>query len=226
MSAETFPQDVLGAPGATSATPQPGQAVQAVPGAGLNVPLWILGSSLFGAQLAAALGLPYAFASHFAPADLMPALAIYRDEFRAVGAARQPYAMVGVERDRRGQRRRGEAAVHFAAAGVHESLSRHARPALAADRRYRALLGAAEKAQAQRMLECSFVGSPTPCAPASAASSRTGCGRGDRRGRDLRPRRAAAFVRAARRGVRFGSALARAKGKERGRRWRTISARA
>ena len=67
---------------------QPGQLVRAVPGAGLDVPVWILGSSLFGAQLAAALGLPYAFASHFAPAQLMQAIAIYRAKLPAVGAAR------------------------------------------------------------------------------------------------------------------------------------------
>ena len=64
-----------GAAGAARRPVQPGQHVHAVPGAGSHVPLWILGSSLFGAQLAAALGLPYAFASHFAPAALMPALA-------------------------------------------------------------------------------------------------------------------------------------------------------
>ena len=59
--------------------PQPGQAVQAIPGTGTHVPLWILGSSLYGAQLAAVLGLPYAFASHFAPDALLPALEIYRE---------------------------------------------------------------------------------------------------------------------------------------------------
>jgi luciferase family oxidoreductase group 1 len=62
--------------------PVRGQKVKAVPGAGLNVPVWILGSSLFGAQLAAELGLPYAFASHFAPAQMMPAIQIYRSMFR------------------------------------------------------------------------------------------------------------------------------------------------
>ena len=67
---------------------EPGQPVQAVPGAGLNVPIWILGSSLFGAQLAAALGLPFAFASHFAPAQLMQALELYREHVPALGAAR------------------------------------------------------------------------------------------------------------------------------------------
>ncbi len=76
-------------------TPQPGQRVQAVPGAGLDVPIWILGSSLFGAQLAAALGLPYGFASHFAPAALMQALDIYRDRFEPSEQLSQPYALAG-----------------------------------------------------------------------------------------------------------------------------------
>ena len=74
---------------------QPGQAVQAVPGAGLDVPVWILGSSTFGAQLAALLGLPYAFASHFAPAQMMEAVAIYRERFRPSERLQAPYVMLG-----------------------------------------------------------------------------------------------------------------------------------
>jgi luciferase family oxidoreductase group 1 len=72
------------------------QAVQAVPGAGLEVPLWILGSSLFGAQLAGILGLPYAFASHFAPAALMPALRTYRDRFKPSKQLDRSYAAAGI----------------------------------------------------------------------------------------------------------------------------------
>jgi luciferase family oxidoreductase group 1 len=79
--ADTFPQDVVELL-AYFSEPVRGQKVKAVPGAGLNVPVWILGSSLFGAQLAAELGLPYAFASHFAPAQMMPAIQIYRSMFR------------------------------------------------------------------------------------------------------------------------------------------------
>ena len=75
---------------------QPGQAVQAVPGAGLNVPVWILGSSTYGAQLAAMLGLPYAFASHFAPADMDAAVRIYRETFRPSPHLAQPYVMLGL----------------------------------------------------------------------------------------------------------------------------------
>jgi luciferase family oxidoreductase group 1 len=72
-----------------------GQKIRAVPGAGLDVPIWLLGSSLFSAQLAALLGLPFAFASHFAPADLMDALKVYRDRFKPSKQLQRPYAMVG-----------------------------------------------------------------------------------------------------------------------------------
>ncbi len=74
----------------------PGQRIRAVPGAGTNVPVWILGSSLFGAQLAAALGLPYAFASHFAPDLLLPALDLYRSRFEPSEFLEKPWAMVGL----------------------------------------------------------------------------------------------------------------------------------
>ncbi|MFT3761926.1 MAG: LLM class flavin-dependent oxidoreductase [Pseudoxanthomonas sp.] len=75
---------------------QPGQLVRAVPGAGLDVPVWILGSSLFGAQLAAALGLPYAFASHFAPDAMDQALQVYRRQFRPSRYREKPHAMLGL----------------------------------------------------------------------------------------------------------------------------------
>jgi luciferase family oxidoreductase group 1 len=74
---------------------EPGQQIRAVPGAGLRVPIWLLGSSLFSAQLAAMMGLPFAFASHFAPADLMQALALYRRRFTPSKELERPYAMVG-----------------------------------------------------------------------------------------------------------------------------------
>jgi luciferase family oxidoreductase group 1 len=75
---------------------EPGQPVRAVPGAGLRVPIWILGSSLFGAQVAAGLGLPFSFASHFAPALLHEAIAIYRDRFTPSEFLQKPYVMLGV----------------------------------------------------------------------------------------------------------------------------------
>jgi luciferase family oxidoreductase group 1 len=93
--ANDFPQDVQELQ-AFLGPVEPGQRIQAVPGGGLEVPLWILGSSTFGAQLAAYLGLPYAFASHFAPDDLMPALAVYRRTFQASQQLGAPYAMAGV----------------------------------------------------------------------------------------------------------------------------------
>ena len=71
-------------------------SVNAVPGKGLKVPVWILGSSTFGAQLAAMLGLPFAFASHFAPAYLQTAIKVYRDNFQPVGDLKEPYVMAGV----------------------------------------------------------------------------------------------------------------------------------
>lgn len=78
------------------APPEPGQALIAMPGAGTRVPLWLLGSSLFSARLAAERGLPYAFASHFAPRLLLPALDLYRQHFRPSEALAAPYAIVGV----------------------------------------------------------------------------------------------------------------------------------
>ncbi len=93
--ADQFPQDVVELMGYFQPA-EPGQPVQAVPGAGLQVPIWILGSSTFGAQLAAYLGLPFAFASHFAPAMLMPAIAIYRERFRPSPQLAAPHIMLGV----------------------------------------------------------------------------------------------------------------------------------
>jgi luciferase family oxidoreductase group 1 len=92
-NAEQFPQDVLELREYFDDV-QPGQKVTAVPGAGLKVPLWILGSSLFGAQVAAMLGLPYAFASHFAPDALIPALEVYRRHFKPSRQLAKPYVMV------------------------------------------------------------------------------------------------------------------------------------
>ncbi|MGV2287232.1 LLM class flavin-dependent oxidoreductase [Trinickia sp. YCB016] len=94
-SAESFPDDVVELQ-RYFAHPVPGQRVRAVPGAGLEVPIWLLGSSLFSAQLAAALGLPFAFASHFAPDHLLAALRVYRAQFRPSEVLAKPYAMVGV----------------------------------------------------------------------------------------------------------------------------------
>ncbi|MFM9858156.1 LLM class flavin-dependent oxidoreductase [Pseudoxanthobacter sp. M-2] len=94
-SGDTFPQDVLELQ-ALLGPVQPGQVVRAVPGAGTNVPLWLLGSSLYSAQLAAMLGLPFAFASHFAPEMLMQAVEIYRTRFQPSDQLDRPHAMVGL----------------------------------------------------------------------------------------------------------------------------------
>ncbi len=94
-SGDTFPQDVLELQSYFRAT-TPGQRLRAVPGAGLGVPLYLLGSSDFSAQLAAELGLPFAFASHFAPEYLHVALRIYRERFQPSAQLAKPYAIVGV----------------------------------------------------------------------------------------------------------------------------------
>jgi luciferase family oxidoreductase group 1 len=93
--ADSFPQDVQELLGWFDPV-VPGQTVQAVPGSGADVDVWILGSSLFGAQLAAHLGLPYAFASHFAPGDMMGAIQIYRERFKPSPRLQKPYVMLGL----------------------------------------------------------------------------------------------------------------------------------
>jgi luciferase family oxidoreductase group 1 len=157
-AADTFPQDVLELQ-ALLGPLQPGQLVQAVPGAGLNVPIWILGSSLFGAQLAAMLGLPYAFASHFAPAALHEALRVYRARFQPSHQLDRPHAMVGVnviaaETDAEAQRLFTSVQQQFANRfrGARGQLP----PPVDDIETY---WSAAEKEQASAMLACSFVGS-------------------------------------------------------------------
>src|SRR4029079_9251215 len=95
LDGDSFPDDVVELQ-AYFRDPAPGQLIRAVPGAGLKVPICLLGSSLFSAQLAAALGLPFAFASHFAPDLLLPPLQIYRAHFKPSDALAQPYTMAGV----------------------------------------------------------------------------------------------------------------------------------
>jgi luciferase family oxidoreductase group 1 len=92
---DAFPQDVLELI-SYFADPAPGQRVRAYPGAGLHVPIWILGSSLFGAQVAAEFGLPFAFASHFAPDLLAQAVRIYRERFKPSSRLARPHAMLGL----------------------------------------------------------------------------------------------------------------------------------
>src|SRR3712207_6127934 len=114
MAADTFPQDVLELQGFLTGETRIAH-VHAVPGRGTNVPLYILGSSLFGAQLAAALGLPYAFASHFAPQALEQAIAVYREGFQPSAQLERPHVIAAVnvlaaddEEEARAQFRPGE----------------------------------------------------------------------------------------------------------------------
>jgi len=157
-SAEAFPQDVVDL--LDQFSPEPKQAVVAVPGRGLQVPIWILGSSLFGAELAATLGLPYAFASHFAPAQMMQAIRLYRDRFQPSEHADKPYVMLGFN---------VFAAATDAQAALHATSMQQAFVALRsgipgqfpppiegfADR-----LGPAERALLDQVLSCSAIGSP------------------------------------------------------------------
>ncbi len=159
MSADTFPQDVLELQ-ALLGPLQPGQTVQAVPGTGTKVPLWILGSSLFGAQLAAMLGLPYAFASHFAPAALLPALKVYRDTFRPSEQLDAPYAMIGVNvvaAETDGEARRLFTSAQQSFANIFRGVRGKLPPPIDDIESY---WTPTEKAQASAMLSCSVVGGP------------------------------------------------------------------
>ena len=158
-SADSFPQDVLELQ-ALLGPLQPEQQVQAVPGTGTNVPLWILGSSLFGAQLAAALGLPYAFASHFAPEELYRAVELYRTKFRPSAQLAQPYVMVGanaIVADSDTEARRLFTSPQQAFANLLRGTRGKLQPPIDDIEAYWTPL---EKAQASRMLACAFVGSP------------------------------------------------------------------
>ncbi|MGL4810765.1 MAG: LLM class flavin-dependent oxidoreductase [Beijerinckiaceae bacterium] len=159
MDANDFPQDVLELQ-ALLGDPQPGQRIHAVPGEGTHVPLWILGSSLYGAQVAAEFGLPYAFASHFAPDALMDALAVYRDRFKPSAQCAKPYAVVGcnvicAETDAEAARLFTSLQMRFTnmVRGTRGKLE----PPIDDIETY---WSPAEKMHAQRMLSCSFVGSP------------------------------------------------------------------
>jgi luciferase family oxidoreductase group 1 len=158
-SADTFPDDVLELQRLLG-PPQPNQAVQAVPGTGLNVPLWILGSSLYGAQLAAALGLPYAFASHFAPDELDAALEIYRARFRPSAQLAVPYAMVGVNAvvaETDGEARRLFTTMQQGFTNLLRGARGKLQPPLDDIEKF---WTPGEAAHVTRMLSCSLIGSP------------------------------------------------------------------
>jgi luciferase family oxidoreductase group 1 len=158
MSADTFPQDVLELQ-ALLGPLQPDQAIQAVPGTDSNVPIWILGSSLFGAQLAGMLGLPYAFASHFAPNALLQALQAYRQRFEPSAQLDKPYAMVGVNviaADTDEEARHLFTSAQQSFTNLFRGTRGKLLPPIDDIESY---WTPAEKAQAMNMLACSFVGS-------------------------------------------------------------------
>ena len=171
---DQFPRDVLELQSYFRPA-APGQAVQAVPGAGLEVPLWILGSSTFGAQLAARLGLPFAFASHFAPAELERAVALYRADFQPSEQLDRALRHAGGQRLRRRHGRRGAPAVHLAPAGLREPAHRPSGPPAPAGGGLRRPAAPEVRAMLDHALACSIVGSPeTVRAGLAAFAARTG----------------------------------------------------
>ncbi|HEY2254408.1 MAG TPA: LLM class flavin-dependent oxidoreductase [Variovorax sp.] len=171
--ADRFPQDVVELMDFMSKAPR--QSVRAVPGMGLEVPVWILGSSTFGAQLAAHLGLPYAFASHFAPQQMMQAIQIYRETFKPSAQLARPYVMLGfnvfaADTDEEAAFR----ATSWQQAFVNLRSGRPGRlpPPVAG---YRERVGPAENALLDSVLSCSAIGSPeTVRAGVAAFVERTG----------------------------------------------------
>ncbi|WP_375398696.1 LLM class flavin-dependent oxidoreductase [uncultured Sphingomonas sp.] len=165
--ANAFPRDVMELQSYFADDGQTG--IRATPGAGADVPLWILGSSLFGAQLAAALGLPYAFASHFAPDALDEALAIYRRDFRPSAQLDRPYAMAGfnvyaADTDAEAAYLASSQQQSFVA--LRTGRPRQLPPPVAG---YAESLGAQGRAILDQVLRCSAIGSPATVARGIAA---------------------------------------------------------
>jgi luciferase family oxidoreductase group 1 len=155
--AEQFPHDVQELQ-AYFAPEVAGQALRAVPGEGLKVPLWILGSSLYGAQVAAALGLPYAFASHFAPDEMMRALELYRAMFKPSEQLEKPYAMLTVNvfaADTDAEARRHFTSLQQAFLNLRRGRPGQVPPPVDD---IEAFASAAERAGIDHALSCSFVG--------------------------------------------------------------------
>jgi luciferase family oxidoreductase group 1 len=158
---DAFPHDVVELMEYFAGTTQ---RVRAVPGTGLRVPIWILGSSLFGAELAAALGLPYAFASHFAPGYLVAALETYRRHFRPSAQLDRPYVMLGFNVYAAPT---DEEAQYLATSHQQAFVNlRSGRPSTLPPPRadYLATLGPSERALLDQILACSAVGSPATVA--------------------------------------------------------------
>ena len=168
--ADEFPRDVVELMDFMSDEPR--QRIRAVPGTGAKVPVWILGSSLFGAQLAAMLGLPYAFASHFAPAQMMQAIELYRENFKPSAQLAKPYVMLGFNVFAADTDEEAQVLRHLDAAGLRQPAQRPAR------RGCRRPCPATARRSGPRKRRCSTAccrappsARPTPCAKASRLSS-------------------------------------------------------
>jgi luciferase family oxidoreductase group 1 len=156
---EQFPQDVLELM-AYFDPPASGSQVRAVPGQGLKIPLWILGSSLFGAQTAASLGLPYAFASHFAPAQMLQAIEVYRRNFRPSAQLQRPYVMLGFNvfaADSEAEARLLASSLHQAFVNLHMGRPSQLPPPQAD---FLEQLPAAARLRLEHTLSCSAIGNP------------------------------------------------------------------
>lgn len=156
---EQFPRDVVELQGYL-AEPADNQAIRAIPGAGAQVPVWILGSSLFGAQLAAHLGLPYAFASHFAPGQLHDAIALYRREFRPSNTLDAPYVMAGYNvyvADTDTEAQTLASSMEQAFISLRRGRPEPIQPPVA---HFREQLDRAERAVVEQTMACSVIGSP------------------------------------------------------------------
>ena len=169
-----FPADVVELMSYLDA-PDPDAPVRAIPGTGTHVPIWILGSSLYGAQLAAGLGLPYAFASHFAPADLMQAIALYRTTFKPSAQLERPHVMLGanvIAADTDAEARLLLTSLQQVFVQLRRGRPGPLPPPVAG---FEAQLAPHEVEALNQTLECSFVGSPgTVRAGLEAFIARTG----------------------------------------------------
>ena len=160
--ADEFPQDVVELMDYFAGSSR--RQVRAVPGAGLEVPVWILGSSLFGAQLAAALGLPYAFASHFAPQMMMQAIEIYRATFRPSAQLDKPYVMLGFNvfaADTDAEAHLRATSMQQAFVNLRTGNPTKLKPPVEG---YLDLLGPAERGMLDSVLSCTAIGSPATVA--------------------------------------------------------------
>ncbi|KAA3439262.1 LLM class flavin-dependent oxidoreductase [Rufibacter hautae] len=159
QSVDEFPQNVVEVYNYLG-DPDPSSKVRAVPGEGTYVPIWILGSSTFGAQLAGMLGMPYAFASHFAPTMLHHAIQVYRDSFKPVGSLKEPYVMAGVNVIAADTDEKADylaTSMYQSFLGVIRGTAGLMKPPVES---MNGLWDASEQYAVQNMLRCSFVGSP------------------------------------------------------------------